>query len=145
MSSLEILSGDFETGAVRIRYSPAGRAYIRVTSRDGFVEDLFLEKDFLACFDSTEGRVGEKLRRWAAENGVREVPDAARGERVVAVMLKDGRRIIGRTTPDVVAELKSAAQDSSAPAPAARPATPMLARAAGGFAGLVTRFFQQRT
>jgi hypothetical protein len=144
MSSLEILSGDFETGVVRIRYSPAGRAYMRVTSRDGFVEDLFLEKDFTACFDSTEGRVGEKLRRWASENGIREVPDAARGERVMAVMLKDGRRIIGRTTPDVVAELKSAARDGSGPAAAPRAAAPMLSRAAGGFAGLVTRFFQPR-
>jgi hypothetical protein len=142
MSSLEILSGDFEPGAARIRYSPAGRAFVRVTSRDGFVEDLFLEKDFLACFDSSEGRVGEKLRRWASENGIQEVLGAQRGERVVAVMLKDGRRILGRTTPDVVAELKIAAQGETPPSTAERPLAAVVAGRA--IAGLMTRLFPQR-
>lgn len=142
MSSLEILSGDFEAEAVRIRYSPAGRAFVRVTSRDGFVEDLFLEKDFLACFDSSEGRVGEKLRRWASENGIREVPGAARGERVVAVMLKDGRRILGRTTSDVVAELKNAARGEGPPPAPVKAARPLEGRSP--FSSLMTRLFPQR-
>lgn len=142
MSSLVILSGDFEPGAVRIRYSPAGRAFVRVTSRDGFVEDLFLEKDVLACFDTSEGRVGEKLRRWARENGIDEMPRGPRGERVVAVMLKDSRRILGRATADVVATLKSVAQtEETAPQAAA------WSLASGGraaFTGLMNRLFAPR-
>jgi hypothetical protein len=139
MSSLEIFSGDFEPGVVRVRYSPAGRAYLRMTSRDGFVEDIFIEKDLRACFDSTEGRVGDMLKRWATETGIDETPAGRRAERLVAIMLKDGRRIVGRATLDVVSEMKSAAKSSEGAASTNSGQTNPAQR--GGIAGLVTRLF----
>jgi hypothetical protein len=117
MASFEIVSGDFEPEVVRIRYSEAGRARIRLTSVDGVVEDVFLATDVVGAADAREGRVGEYLARWAErDGGASLLGSARRGEtsaRVFAVVLRDGRKFVARGTPETLAEIKEAALGTS--------------------------------
>ena len=120
MALFEILSGDFERESVRLRYSEAGRAFLRLTSLDGVVEEVFLERHIAGVAESGEGRVGEYLARWAERDGfagrdlrLETVKDGARrndgrGDRLFVVLLRDGRKFVGRGTPEAVSEIKAA-------------------------------------
>ena len=120
MAVFELVSGDFERGTIRLRYSEAGRAHLRLTSVDGVAEEVFLDRHIAGVAESGEGRVGEYLARWAERDGFAgHAPRAdttrdearraeARGERLFVVLLRDGRKFVARGTADVVAELKSA-------------------------------------
>jgi len=121
MALCELISGDFERGQIRLRYSEAGRAFLRLTSTDGVVEDLFLETDVAGVAESSEGRVGEYLARWAERDGftLRDLRvETARGaaprradgrcDRLFVVLLRDGRKFLARSTPECVAEIKAA-------------------------------------
>lgn len=116
MAVFELVSGDFERADVRLRYSEAGRAYVRLTSVDGVVEDIFLERDIAGVAESGEGRVGEYLSRWAERDGfsVRDRgsnPGAeadGRDGRLFVVLLRDGRKFVARGSLDCVVEIKAA-------------------------------------
>ena len=120
MALFEVLSGDFERENVRLRYSEAGRAYVRMTSNDGVVEDVFLDRQIAGVAESGEGRVGEYLARWAERDGfsLRESrPESnratarrvdGRGDRLFVVLLRDGRKFVARGTPESVSEIKAA-------------------------------------
>lgn len=88
MASIEILSGDFAPERTRIRYSEAGRPHLRLTSRDGRREILFLESDVAGAV-GTEPRGGLDGR--------------------FVVLLRDGRRFAARASADVVDQFKTAA------------------------------------
>lgn len=119
MASFEILSGDFEREIIRIRYSDAGRAFVRLTGDDGVAEDLFLAREVVGAATAGEGRVAELLARWAErEPFARDLvdlgrPGGERGEGLFVVLLRDGRKFVARGTPDTVAEIKSAAVSES--------------------------------
>jgi hypothetical protein len=128
MALFELISGDFEPEQVRLRYSEAGRAYVRLMSIDGVSEDVFLERAVAAVAESGEGRVGEYLARWAERDGftlhhlraesVRATDRArrgdgrgggdGRGERIFVVLLRDGRKFVARGPADVVQEIRLA-------------------------------------
>jgi hypothetical protein len=110
MASFEIVSGDFEPENVRIRYSEAGRARIRLTSVDGVVEDVFLATDVVGAAAAGEGRVGEYLAKWSERDGF--AAGSRHGEasdRLFVVLLRDGRKFVARGTPETLAEIKAAA------------------------------------
>ncbi len=129
MALFELISGDFEPEQVRLRYSEAGRPYLRLMSIDGVSEDVFLERAVAAVAESGEGRVGEYLARWAERDGftlhqlrsesVRATDRARRGdgrgggdsraERIFVVLLRDGRKFVARGPADVVQEIRLAA------------------------------------
>ena len=122
MALFALISGDFERESVRLRYSDAGRPYLRLTSVDGVVEDVFLERDVAAVAESGEGRVGEYLARWAERDGfvLRELKvetsrsgDGAnradgRGDRIFVVLLRDGRKFVARGNAEAVSEIRLA-------------------------------------
>ncbi len=122
MALFELVSGDFERESVRLRYSEAGRAYLRLTSVDGVVEDIFLENAVAGVAESGEGRVGEYLARWAERDGftLRDHAHEAkrsgeanprndgRADRLVVVLLRDGRKFVARGTLEAIAEIKAA-------------------------------------
>ena len=119
MASFEILSGDFERETVRLRWSDAGRGYMRLTSVDGVVEDVFLATDVAGAAEAGEGRVGEYLARWAERDGFsthHQPLDGAAGlrssdgrkDRLFVVLLRDGRKLVARGAPETVAEIKAA-------------------------------------
>lgn len=119
MAVFELVSGDFEPEQVRVRYSEAGRALLRLTSTDGRVEDVFLETDVVGVAESGEGPIGEHLARWAEGDGFDLLPPRperrgsaarrrdGRGRRLFAVVLRDGRRFVGLGTGEAIAELKA--------------------------------------
>lgn len=119
MAVFALVSGDFERADVRLRYSEAGRAYVRLTSVDGVVEDVFLERDIAGVAESGEGRVGEYLSRWAERDGFAmrdQRADAGgeatgrdgRGDRLFVVLLRDGRKFVARGSLECVVEIKAA-------------------------------------
>lgn len=120
MALFEILSGDFEREPVRLRWSDAGRAFMRLTSVDGVVEDVFLATDVAGAAEAGEGRVGEYLARWAERDGFSTHHGDARtsegarsadgrADRLFVVLLRDGRKLVARGTRDTIAEIKAAA------------------------------------
>lgn len=123
MSAIEVILGDFERGIVRIRYSAAGRAYLRLVAIDGPTEDIFLAADIAACEESGDGRYGELMDRWLAREGV----DASgrgsgfRQERVFIVVLKDNRKLVCRSTLDTIAALRAACGSPPRPTRLAAP------------------------
>ncbi|TBW39738.1 hypothetical protein EYW49_05625 [Siculibacillus lacustris] len=133
MASFEILSGDFEPEVVRVRYSEAGRARLRLTSIDGVVEDIFLATDVVGAAAAGEGRVGEYLAKWAERDGFAPFgatsarPDGS--DRLFVVLLRDGRKFVARGSGETLAEIKAAAL------PAARRADVLSQRPAGGLPG----------
>lgn len=86
--SIEILSGDFAPERTRIRYSDAGRAHLRLTSRDGRRETVVLESDVAGAA--------------AAERQVD-------GDCRIVVVLRDGRRFTARASCDVADQIRTAA------------------------------------
>lgn len=122
MALFELISGDFEHEKVRLRYSEAGRAHLRLMSIDGVAEDVFLDRAVAAVAESGEGRVGEYLARWAERDGftlhdlrtetLRTTDRARRGdgrdERIFVVLLRDGRKFVARGPADVVQEIRLA-------------------------------------
>ena len=122
MALFELISGDFEPENVRLRYSEAGRAFLRLTSNDGVVEDVFLERDVAGVAESGEGRVGEYLARWAERDGFAldegRLPRTrttnaprrgeVRGDRLFVVLLRDGRKFVARGVTEAVQEIKVA-------------------------------------
>ncbi len=152
MALFELISGDFERESVRLRYSEAGRPYLRLTSVDGVVEDIFLQRDVAAVAESGEGRVGEYLARWAERDGfvLRELKVASsragtpnrrsdgRGEAIFVVLLRDGRKFVARGSPEAVSEIRLASLPADRRTKLAR-----LDTARGGRApetGLLPRF-----
>jgi hypothetical protein len=149
MALFELISGDFEQESTRLRYSEAGRAFLRLTSVDGMVEDLFVERDVAGVAESGEGRVGEYLARWAERDGfaLRELHVAksgsrstagrgeGRGERLFVVLLRDGRKFVARGSADTVAEIKLASLPADRRAKLSR-----LDAARDAGAGLLPRF-----
>ncbi len=120
MSVIEVLSGDFEAGTTRIRYSRAGRAHVRLTSVDGRSEDLFLETDV----------VGAALTSSAARTDCR-----------FTVTLRDGRAFTARSACDVVEQFRIAAMPPRERAAAlARRAAAVRDDEPSAPAGLLPRF-----
>lgn len=148
MATLEILSGDFEPEIVRIRYSDAGRARLRLTSVDGMVEDVFLATDIAGAAAAGEGRVGEYLAKWAERDGFGVDASARHGEamgRVFVVVLRDGRKFVARGTPELLAEIKAAALSSARRPVAGAPQVPHEVAARPRFVqGLLARFLPGR-
>jgi hypothetical protein len=114
MASFEILSGDFEPEIVRIRYSEAGRARLRLTSVDGMVEDVYLATDVAAAEAGDVrlcDRAGEGGRRArSARPAVIGDREAAAADRMFAVVLRDGRRFVARGSADTLAEIRAATE-----------------------------------
>jgi hypothetical protein len=123
MAFFELISGDFERESVRLRYSEAGRPYLRLTSLDGVVEDILLQRDVAGVAESGEGRVGEYLARWAERDGfvLRDLKVASsprtgtstrradgRGEAIFVVLLRDGRKFVARGSVEAVSEIRLA-------------------------------------
>lgn len=153
MALFEILSGDFERESVRLRYSEAGRARFRLTSLDGVVEEVFLDRHIAGVAESGEGRVGEYLARWAERDGfasrdlcVEKGRDGARraegkGDRLFVVLLRDGRKFVARGSADAVSEIKAASLPADRRAKLSRLDAARSAGAGSGVAGLLPRFF----
>lgn len=153
MALFEILSGDFERESVRLRYSEAGRARFRLTSLDGVVEEVFLDRHIAGVAESGEGRVGEYLARWAERDGfasrdlcVETGRDGARrtegkGDRLFVVLLRDGRKFVARGSADAVSEIKAASLPADRRAELSRLDAARSAGSASGVAGLLPRFF----
>ncbi len=126
MSAIEILLGEFERGIVRIRYSAAGRAYLRLVAIDGPTEDIFLASDIAACEESGDGRYGDLMDRWVAREGIDPLGRGSgfRQERLFIVVLKDNRKLVGRSTLDTIAALRAAC--GAPPRPTGLPAPPAV-------------------
>ncbi len=110
MALFELVSGDFERESVRLRYSEAGRAYVRLRSVDGVVEDVFLETDVAGVAEGGEGPLDE------AGSAARPALRFLRGRRpegrcelLFVTRLRDGRKFVGRGSTEAVAEVKAAA------------------------------------
>ncbi|MDK9696486.1 MAG: hypothetical protein OEL76_08845 [Siculibacillus sp.] len=152
MALLELISGDFERESLRLRYSEAGRAYLRLTSVDGVVEDVFLERDVAAVAESGEGRVGEYLARWAERDGFVlrdlkvESSSAAmrrgdgRGECVFVVLLRDGRKFVARGAAEAASEIRLASLPADRRAKLARLDSARGGRNGAAGNGLLPRF-----
>lgn len=116
MSVIEVVSGDFQRGPARIRYSDAGRAFLRLMSSDGRQDDVWLATDVAAAAEAGEGNIDEYLKRLAARDGFTYLPssraaDAAarRVERLFVVLLRDGRKFVARGAAETVDEIRTAA------------------------------------
>lgn len=154
MAVFELVSGDFERDTLRLRYSEAGRAFLRLTSIDGVVEDVFLERDVVGVAEAGEGRVGEYLARWAERDGFSTTDGSSassarrsdgRGERLFVLLLRDGRKFVARATLESIAEIKAASLPADRRAKlsrldAARSAVAVEPRAAGFLPRLVPGF-----
>ena len=152
MALFELISGDFERENMRLRYSEAGRAFLRLTSVDGVVEDVFLERDVAGVAESGEGRVGEYLARWAERDGFAwrdlkvESTGAAsrrgegRGDRLFVVLLRDGRKFVARGHADAVSELRLASLPADRRAKFTRLDTARGGRGAPAGGGILPRF-----
>ena len=110
MATIEILSGDFRRETTRIRYSEAGRAYLRLTSVDGRAEDLFLESEVVGAAAAGDGKVGDYLRRWAERDGFTpgDAAAEARDRHVFVVLLRDGRKFVASGSFEALALVKTA-------------------------------------
>ncbi len=98
MATIEILSGDFERETTRIRYSGAGRAFVRLKSVDGPVEDLFLESEVVGAAEVVDStRAARPLR--AGE----------RDKRLFVVLLRGGRKFAARGDHDAFLQFEDAA------------------------------------
>lgn len=150
MATIEILSGDFRRETTRVRYSEAGRAYLRLTSVDGRGEDLFLESEVVGAAEAGEGRVGDYLRRWAERDGFladvddESSPAHAKARHVFVVLLRDGRKFVASGTFEALALMKTASmppeQRRQLRARLGGTRAPVRA-AAAGLAGLVASGF----
>lgn len=116
MSVIEVVSGDFQRGAARIRYSDAGRAFLRLTSKDGRQDDVWLATDISAAAEAGEGNIDAYLKRLADRDGFSFLPaggsgDAAgrRADRLFVVLLRDGRKFVARGAVEAVDEIRTAA------------------------------------
>lgn len=98
MATIEILSGDFERDTTRIRYSEAGRAFLRLRSNDGHVEDLFLENEVVGAAEAGEGPTGRDRGE-----GVRSTE-----KRLFVVLLRGGRKFVARGDFDAMIEFETA-------------------------------------
>ena len=140
MALFEIVCGDFERARMRVRYSEAGRAHLRLTSPDGIVEDVFLDRQIAGVAESGEGRVGEYLARWAERDGFADRVvraesrrDAAGGEgrceRLFVVLLRDGRKFVACGSAESIREIKAASlsEKRRTEVPARTPARPARA------------------
>lgn len=151
MSAIEVTVGEFEPAVVRIRYSAAGRPFLRLTSTDGLVEELYLEIDLKHVAVAADPRLGEEMNRWLLGRDAEAAMPAARDrdeggrrgpsarEHRFVMVLRDGRKIGARATRDIVAELRS----FSAEAPVAAQAVPM-ARRHGLVPSFLSRLLAQR-
>ncbi|MCE1236965.1 MAG: hypothetical protein LWW93_11490 [Hyphomicrobiales bacterium] len=99
MATIEILSGDFERETTRIRYSEAGRAFLRLRSTDGPIEDLFLESEVVGAAEAGDG--GGSWAR-AARAGERD-------KRLFVVLLRGGRKFVARGDFDAFLQCECAA------------------------------------
>lgn len=97
MATIEILSGDFERETTRIRYSEAGRAFVRLKSVDGPVEDLFLESEVVGAAE-----VADAGNARAARSGERD-------RRLFVVLLRGGRKFAARGDHDAFLQFEDAA------------------------------------
>lgn len=96
MATIEILSGDFERETTRIRYSDAGRAFLRLRSADGQLEDLFLESEVVGAAEAGDGG------RDASRTGERD-------KRLFVVLLRGGRKFVARGDVDAMIQFECAA------------------------------------
>lgn len=99
MATIEILSGDFERDSTRIRYSEAGRAFLRLRSKDGHVEDLFLENEVVGAAEAGDGQ--SMTRRGRADGGSQD-------KRLFVVLLRGGRKFVARGDFDALVEFETA-------------------------------------
>lgn len=97
MATIEILSGDFERETTRIRYSEAGRAFVRLKSVDGPVEDLFLESEVVGAAEVADARNARTTR-----SGERE-------RHLFVVLLRGGRKFAARGDHDAFLQFEDAA------------------------------------
>ncbi|WP_407051695.1 hypothetical protein [Methyloraptor flagellatus] len=137
--SIEVSVGEFEPEVVRIRYSAAGRPYLRLTSTDGLVEDLFLERDLKLVAEVPDPRLGETMNRWLVSG------DATGRERHFVVVLRDGRKFGARASRDIAAELRGfcGADPLRAPMPAAIPAVAPIARRSAFVPGFIAKLISR--
>ena len=111
MAVIEVVSGDFQSGAARIRYSDAGRAHLVLTSDDGRREIVWLATDVAAAAEAGEGRIADYLEKLAARDGFDLLPapahaEARRQERLFVVLLRDGRKFVARASGETIAEIQ---------------------------------------
>lgn len=99
MATIEILSGDFERDTTRIRYSEAGRPYLRLRSNDGHVEDLFLESEVVGAAEAGEANICARRKADAAP--VQE-------KRLFVVLLRGGRKFVARGDFDAMIQFETA-------------------------------------
>lgn len=97
MATIEILSGDFERETTRIRYSEAGRAFVRLKSVDGPVEDLFLESEVVGAAEVADAR------------NVRAARSGERDRHLFVVLLRGGRKFAARGDHDAFLQFEDAA------------------------------------
>jgi hypothetical protein len=99
MATIEVLSGDFQRETTRIRWSEAGRPYLRLKSNDGPVEDLFLENEVVgaaeACGDIRKGRGDPRA--------------VSREDHLFVVLLRGGRKFVARGDFDAFVQCECAA------------------------------------
>jgi hypothetical protein len=136
MAAVRILAGDFIADEVRIRYSRAGRAFLRVASVDGIIEDLYLKTNIIDVIEPDAGHVSTVILRQLAEAGLGEHPVLRRNgreERLFLVLLKDGRRLVARASTAMISELRDLARGGTPVSP------PLIAEASriGMFARLL--------
>lgn len=98
MATIEILSGDFLRETTRIRWSEAGRPYLRLASNDGPLEDLFLENEVVGAAE-----VGGAIR------GRRGESPGPREDRLFVVLLRGGRKFVARGDFDSFVQFECAA------------------------------------
>lgn len=128
MATIEILSGDFEREITRIRYSDAGRAFLRLRSVDGHVEDLFLENEVVASAEAGEGATGRGHER---------------DRHLFVVLLRGGRKIVVRGDREAMLQFECAAMPADlrrarlaeVHAAATRPVPGLVARLREGLFG----------
>lgn len=100
MATIEILSGDFERDSTRIRYSEAGRAYLRLRSLDGHVEDLFLENEVVGSAEAGDGHAASARGRCAIGR--------SQELHLFVVLLRGGRKFVARGDYDAMVEFETA-------------------------------------
>lgn len=152
MAVIEVVSGDFQSGSTRIRYSDAGRAHVTLVSKDGRRDDVWLATDVVAAAEAGEGRIDDYLRLLAERDGftyfaapVTTDLAARRRERLFVVLLRDGRKFVARASGDAISEIRTAAlsPERRREELARREAT-RLGAPAGILPGLFARFLPQR-
>jgi len=99
MATIEILSGDFERETTRIRYSEAGRAFVRLKSVDGPVEDLFLESEVVGAAEVAD-----------AGNAPRTGRTGERDRHLFVVLLRGGRKFAARGDHDAFLQFEDASR-----------------------------------